>query len=177
MRSLEKQTARLRNFNSKSFCPSLLLMDLVYLADKPLLLKKKNKKKSKATASQEKKFPFPFWLPFICFTRRFTYSRDQQVRIRGLSAAPAASKPAPSSSPAPPTAPQLFTEQFQLLQHTSLPKGMAVSCSKGVTNHISEFQSGTWQRLQEKKEDSSPDRRRTLKIPITNHHNYFIISL
>lgn len=61
MRSLEKQTARLRNFNSKSFCPSLLLMDLVYLADKPLLLKKiKNKKNQRQQHHRKRNFLSPF---------------------------------------------------------------------------------------------------------------------
>lgn len=87
MQRAEKQTARLTNFNSKSSCPSLLLQERVYLADKPLLLKKKIKKVKESQRQQrhrKRNFPF-FWLPFICFTCRFTYSRDQQGCIRGLS--------------------------------------------------------------------------------------------
>lgn len=40
MQSPETETARLTDFNSKSFCPPLLLTARVYLADKPLLLKR-----------------------------------------------------------------------------------------------------------------------------------------
>jgi len=51
-----KQTARLTNFNSKSFCPSLLLTERVYLSDKPLLFKKK-KIKGNSTTGKEISLP------------------------------------------------------------------------------------------------------------------------
>lgn len=52
MQRAEKQTARLTDFNSKTSCPSLLLKERVYLADKLLLLKKK-KSKSKESQRQQ----------------------------------------------------------------------------------------------------------------------------
>lgn len=177
--------ASLTNFNSKSFRPSLLLMERVYLADKPLLLQEK----SKSTASQGKKFPFPFDFHSSALRAGLLTAETSGYASEG-------SVPLPL----PPNQLPLFLLLLlllHLLHHPPHPRHPSSSTSSSSSssslpsprespslapkvlqimflNFIAEPGSDC------RKKDASPDgggEGRKLKIPITNHHNHFIISL
>lgn len=154
MQRAEKQTARLTNFNSKSSCHPCFFKSGFTWQISLCFLKKKKKikkvKKVKGNSITGKEISFPLLTSiYLLYRQVYLQQRPAGMHPRAQHHRHSLQPQSPflscsSSAPRPIQSTQLFHQLFQL---TSLPKGIDASCSKGVTNHNSEFQGRTWQQL------------------------------
>lgn len=171
----EKQAARLTNFNSKSCCPSLLLTKRIYLAGKPLLLQEE-KKNQRQQHHRKRNFLslFDFHSSALCAGLLTAETSRYESKSSAL-------LPLPPNQLLLPLLLYCLPYPQQAISSTSssitLPSPKeSLSLPPKVLQILSlNFRAEALSCCREK--DVNHNRGRKLKIPITNHHNYFIISL
>lgn len=162
MQSPDTETWRLTDFNSQSFCPPLLLTAQVYLADKPLLLKKKNQRKQH---HRKRNFRSPFKLhssgPIVALQVYLQQRAGLHPRAPccACTLQPGFLSSAAPTEPAPPQELLPAENHHILLQRCCKPRfwisGQDLTAATGKTAHVSQ------QRRSGGK----------LKTPTTHHHD------